>query len=80
MKNTKISRQIDELGRFVLPVEIRRSLGINLKDYLDIYAENDCIILKKHQDTCLFCGSAEELVQFAEKNVCRACLAKLKEF
>ena len=78
MKSTGVTRQIDELGRFVLPVEIRRALGINLKDHLEIYTENGRIILEKHQPACLFCGSAEDNVTFEGKRICRACLAKLK--
>ncbi len=78
MKSTGVTRQIDELGRFVLPVEIRRALHINLKDYLEIYTDNDRIILKKYQPSCLFCGSAEDNVTFEDKRICRACLDKLK--
>lgn len=78
MKSTGVTRQIDELGRFVLPVEIRRALGINLKDYLEIYTENGRIILEKHQPACLFCGNAEDNVVFEGKRLCRACLEKLK--
>jgi len=78
MKSTGVTRQIDELGRFVLPVEIRRALGINLKDYLEIYTENGRIILEKHQPACLFCGSTEDNFLYEGKRICRACLEKLK--
>ena len=79
MKSTGMSRQIDELGRFVLPVEIRRSLHINLKDYLEIYTDNDRIILKKRMDSCMLCGAAEDLVQLQDaKHICRSCLEHLK--
>ena len=78
MKSTGVTRQIDELGRFVLPVEIRRALGINLKDYLEIHVENDAIVLRKFQPSCLFCGSSEDNVIYEGKRICRACLDKLK--
>ena len=78
MKATGVIRQIDELGRFVLPVEIRRALNINLKDYLEIHTDHNSIILKKYQPSCLFCGSPEDNILFEEKRVCRACLEKLK--
>ena len=78
MKSTGVTRQIDELGRFVLPVEIRRALHINLKDYLEIYTDNDRIILKKYQPACLFCQSTEDNVLYEGKRICRACLEKLK--
>jgi transcriptional pleiotropic regulator of transition state genes len=79
MKCTGVTRQIDELGRFVLPVEIRRALNINLKDYLEIHVENDSIVLRKFQPSCLFCGNTEDNVLFDNKRICRACLDKLKE-
>lgn len=78
MKSTGIARQIDELGRFVLPVEIRRSLNINLKDYLEIYTEQDRIILKKRISDCLLCGNREDLVPLDNGFICRACLDHLK--
>ena len=79
MKSTGVTRQIDELGRFVLPVEIRRALNINLKDYLEIHVENDSIVLRKFQPSCLFCGNTEDNVLFDNKRICRTCLNKLKE-
>ena len=79
MKSTGVTRQIDELGRFVLPVEIRRALNIQLKDYLEIHVEHDSIVLRKYQPSCLFCGNTEDNVLFAEKRICRSCLDKLKQ-
>ena len=79
MKATGIVRQIDELGRFVLPIEIRRSLNINIKDHIEIYADNDRIILRKYQPACLFCDSDEDIVSFDNRRICRACLEKLKQ-
>ena len=78
MKSTGIIRQIDELGRFVLPIEIRRTLGINIKDSLEIYTDNDRIILRKHSPACLFCDGTEDIRVFEGKRVCRECLNKLK--
>ena len=78
MKSTGVIRQIDELGRFVLPVEIRRALQINLKDHIEIYTEIYRIILKKYQPACLFCNSTEDNVSYQDKRICRKCLEKLK--
>ena len=78
MKSTGIVRQIDELGRFVLPIEIRRALNINLKDSIEIYTEGDRIILKKYQPTCIFCDSSTGIQLFGGKRVCEECLKKLK--
>ena len=77
-KSTGVIRQIDELGRFVLPIEIRRSLGINLKDSIEIFTEGDRIILQKHEVTCLFCGSAEDVLTYEKKCICRRCLDALR--
>ena len=79
MKSTGITRQIDELGRFVLPAEIRRALNINLKDYLEIHVENDAIVLRKFQPSCLFCENTQDNLLFEGKRICRACLEKLKD-
>ena len=78
MKSTGITRQVDELGRFVLPIEIRRALDIQVKDALEIFTDEDRIVLKKYQPACIFCGSADDVVSFADKRVCKACLERLK--
>ncbi len=64
MKSTGIVRRIDELGRVVLPVELRRSMELEVRDSVEIYVEGDSIILKKHSDRCIFCGSGKKLSLF----------------
>ena len=61
MKSTGIVRKVDELGRIVLPIELRRTLGIDLRDPLEIYVEGESIVLKKYNPTCIFCGSKENI-------------------
>ncbi|MBQ9314709.1 MAG: AbrB/MazE/SpoVT family DNA-binding domain-containing protein [Clostridia bacterium] len=78
MKSTGIVRKVDELGRIVLPIELRRTLDIDIKDSLEIYVENDAIVLKKYEPTCIFCGSSKELTIFNDKNICEKCLEKLR--
>ena len=78
MKSTGIVRKVDELGRIVLPIELRRTLDIEIKDSIEIYVENNSIILKKYEPTCIFCGNSKELATFNDKNVCSKCLEKLK--
>ncbi len=75
MKSTGIVRKVDELGRVVIPIELRRTLGINEKDALEIYVENDRIILKKYEpsNACVFCGSEEKLSLFQSKSICSSC-------
>ena len=81
MKSTGIVRKVDELGRIVLPIELRRTLDIAERDPLEIYTEgNDTIILKKYQPTCVFCGDARGVKVFKGKNVCADCAKSLAEF
>ena len=78
MKSTGIVRRIDELGRVVLPVELRRSMELEVRDSVEIYVEGDSIILKKHSQSCIFCGSDKGIALFRGKNVCESCLSELK--
>lgn len=78
MKATGIVRRIDELGRVVIPKEIRKSFGINEGDPLEIFVDDNMIILRKYQPACVFCGSCESVAEFKEKKICSSCLMKLK--
>ena len=78
MKSTGIVRKVDELGRIVLPIEMRRTLDIAEKDALEIYVDGDNIILRKYQPTCIFCDNAKNVINFKRKNVCPDCIAKLR--
>ncbi len=77
MKSTGIVRKVDELGRVVLPIELRRTLGIGEKDPLEIYVDGNQIILKKYEPACVFCGKADGVVNFKGKNVCEECLSTM---
>ena len=79
MKSTGIVRKVDELGRIVLPIELRRTYDLAVKDAIEIYTEDDKIILKKFQRSCIFCGNTEDLVEYKTKSVCTACAAALSE-
>lgn len=78
MKSTGVVRRIDELGRIVLPIEIRKNLNIGNRDTVEIFVEEDKIILKKYEPACIFCGNADNVVLFNGKLVCRDCIEKLK--
>ena len=78
MKSTGIVRKVDELGRIVLPIELRRTLDIDIKDSLEIYVDDSKIILKKYEPTCIFCGEGNNIINYGDKNICRDCLEKLK--
>ena len=79
MKSTGMFRRVDELGRIVLPKELRTRLEIEEGDPLEIFLEGDHVVLQKYQPACTFCDSSEEIVLFSEKRICRKCLAKLKQ-
>lgn len=78
MKSTGVVRKVDELGRIVLPIELRRTLDIAEKDALEIYVDGDQIILKKYEPACIFCGDARDVINYRGKNICQKCLEQLK--
>ena len=78
MKSTGMVRAVDKMGRVVIPKEIRKQLKIeNDVDSFEIYMDNDKVILKKYQPTCIFCDSLADSVRFAGYNVCNSCIEKL---
>lgn len=79
MKSTGIVRRIDELGRIVLPIEIRKTLSLSSKDTVEIFVNEDTIILKKYEPSCIFCGSSENTKLFKGRMVCDKCLADIKK-
>lgn len=78
MKSTGIVRKVDELGRMVIPKELRKTLDINIKDGLEIYVDGEQIILKKYEPACVFCGEARNVKDYKDKNICSSCLNKLR--
>ncbi len=79
MKSTGIVRKVDELGRIVIPMELRRTIGIHIKDSLEIYTDDDKIILAKYEPGCVFCDSTADIKQFKGKNLCASCRDALKK-
>lgn len=77
MKSTGVVRQLDTLGRIVLPIELRRTMDIGFKDMVEIFVEDDRIILKKYHPACIFCGDARDVVPYKGKLVCKSCMAEL---
>ena len=80
MKSTGIIRKVDELGRIVLPIELRRTLDIAERDELEIYMEGDRIVLQKFEPSCIFCSSARELVSYRGKNICQECIRSMGKY
>lgn len=79
MKSTGIIRKLDELGRVVIPKEIRNKLNIEEKDPIEIYLDGESIVLKKYESGCIFCGNTKDLVLYDGKLICKKCVNKLSE-
>ena len=79
MKSTGIVRKVDELGRIVLPIELRRTLNIELRDPVEIYVDGQSIVLRKHEPTCVFCGGTKRLDTFHGRAVCENCRNEFKK-
>ena len=79
MKSTGIIRKVDELGRIVLPIELRRTLDIAERDELEIFMENDRIVLQKFEPACIFCGSSRNLTVYRGKNICQNCIINISD-
>lgn len=79
MKATGIVRKVDELGRVVIPIELRRIMNIDVKDGLEIFVDSDRIILKKYEPSCIFTGDTEDLVYFKGKLISRSVIDELTQ-
>lgn len=79
MKATGIVRKVEDLGRLVIPVELRRTLGIEIGDGLEIFTDGDSIVLKKYEPTCIFCGEANDVMDYRGKKICQKCLTLLRK-
>ena len=78
MKATGIVRPVDPLGRVVIPVELRRNLGIKTDDSLEVFVDGEFIMLKKYEPACIFCVNAKDVQNIHGKNICKTCLDELK--
>ena len=78
MKKTGITRKIDELGRIVIPMELRNRLKIDEKDAMEVYVENNSIVLKKVENKCVFCGNKKDITFYKDTCVCKSCIKELK--
>ena len=78
-KNTGIIRRVDELGRVVIPIEIRNQFNIMEKDPMEIYVDGNAVILKKYEPNCVFCGKNKNLLAFGDKLICEKCISKISE-
>lgn len=74
MKNSGVIRKIDELGRVVIPIELRKKFDMKEKDLIEIYTDNSGVYLKKYEKNCIFCAKTKNLLKFNGKLICRECL------
>ncbi len=79
MKATGMVRRVDDLGRIVLPMELRRMMDIAVRDELEIFLDDERIILQKYEKTCVFCGSPKGLINYRSKSICQECLREILE-
>jgi transcriptional pleiotropic regulator of transition state genes len=79
MSDTGIVRRVDALGRIVIPMEMRRVLGVNVKDPLSISLEGDRIVLTKYRDACAICGSQKNVSYVKGRAICASCVAEVKK-
>ncbi|NLD45928.1 MAG: AbrB/MazE/SpoVT family DNA-binding domain-containing protein [Clostridiaceae bacterium] len=79
LKATGIVRRVDELGRIVIPMEIRQIYDIKTKDSIEIFVNDDKIVLRKYQPACIFCGNAQDVIKYQERMICKDCLSEISE-
>jgi transcriptional pleiotropic regulator of transition state genes len=79
MNDTGIVRRVDDLGRIVIPMELRRTLGIHVKDPISISVDNEKIILEKFKESCVICGSEEDVREVKDRPLCEACIGEIKK-
>ena len=77
MKSTGIGRKLDELGRITLPIELRRTLGVGERDSLEIFVDEDKIVLQKYEPSDIFSGTREDLLDYHGKKVSKASIIEL---
>lgn len=78
MKSTGFVKKIDELGRILIPKELRASMELDSKDALEMFVDGDRIVLQKYQPACIFCNNADNIIFFEGRRICTSCLSKLK--
>lgn len=78
MKATGIVRGVDDLGRIVIPKELRRTLDIAERDCLEIFVDGEQVILRKYEPSCVFCGQAKDVFNYKGKNICHSCIEELR--
>ena len=79
MKATGFIKKVDEMGRIVVPKDIRKALGISNLDYVQFYLDENGVVLRKYDNCCFLCSSREDVTEYKEKYICKKCIAEIKE-
>lgn len=79
VKSTGIVRKVDKLGRVVIPMELRKVLNISSKDAIEIFSENNMLILRKYEPSCIFCGNATNVTTYKGVNICPECIMRMQK-
>lgn len=80
MKATGIVRNVDPLGRIVIPKEIRNNFNLQINDPVEIFVnDDDEIVLKKYEPACIFCDGTEDIVVYNGKQICKHCVTRLSD-
>lgn len=79
MKSIGIIRKVDELGRIVIPKELRDKFGIIKDDPIEIFVEGDTIILKQYKPSCIFCGNVKNVTVYRDKLLCEKCISAISK-
>jgi len=79
MENTGIVRRVDELGRIVIPMEYRKTLGIHVKDPLSISLEGEQIVIERYRESCAICGSEKDIQAVNDRSICAKCVSAVKK-
>lgn len=79
MKTIGIVRSLDNLGRIIVPRELRNTLGIKEDDPVEVFTDGECIVLKKYEPGCTFCGELDDTKIFRDKRVCAQCIKQMRE-
>lgn len=79
MKATGVVRTVDSVGRFVIPMEIRKTMNINVNDSLEVFVDEDTILLRKYNPSCIFCKSLDDIIEFEGQKICKSCITKIHE-
>ncbi|MCL2420879.1 MAG: AbrB/MazE/SpoVT family DNA-binding domain-containing protein [Defluviitaleaceae bacterium] len=79
MKATGIVRKVDELGRIVLPSELRKTMHVSVGDSFELFTHDNTVVLKKYEPGCILTGLMDELVEYQGRKVSKQAIKEMAE-